>query len=264
MFARLVSTAAVLGAGLLAALLPTGADARTPSVSGVAVEGTEIVVALADGRTLRSRDLIGAVLDVRFEGQPARLRISAVEADPADKSGTVWLHTFESRQPDGTWQNVCDAGPDGRRQGFVLQGRDSGLEFACSAGAIAKCVRFGYRPWANAAQDGRALEPEHAACVRMLRGDYGGNGRPFTNNGMTVDIYDPRGIQVSDADATLTFEAGWSPDGAVCVHHARVKENVTLAELEAQFPRLRGRTGAVCTEEFARAHGAVLLNRSRD
>ncbi len=58
------------------------------------------------------------------------------------------------------------------------------------------------------------------------------------------------------------FEAGWSPDGAVCVHHVRVKENVTLAELEMRYPKLAGRTGAVCTEEFARANGAILYNRS--
>lgn len=263
MLKRFVSIVVILGASFLAPLLVTDAGARSPSVSGVTVEGTEIVVALDDGRTLRSKDLIGAVLDVRFEGRPVKLRIAAVEADPADKSGTVWLHTFEGRRSDGSWQNVCDAGPDGRRQGFVLKARDNSLEFACSAGAIAKCVRFGYRPWADGT-DGASLAPEHAACVRMLRGDYGGSGRPFTNNGMTVDIYDPQGIQVSDADATLAFEAGWSPDGAVCVHHARVKANVTLAELESQFPRLRGRTGAICTEEFARAHGAILLNRSRD
>jgi len=34
------------------------------------------------------------------------------------------------------------------------------------------------------------------------------------------------------------------------------------AELERQYPALRGRTGAVCTEAFARAHGAFLFNRS--
>ena len=52
--------------------------------------------------------------------------------------------------------------------------------------------------------------------------------------------------------------------GAVCVHHARVKENVTLAALESQVPQLRGRTGAICTEDFARQNGAILLNWSVD
>ena len=246
-----------------AALLPNESAAQSAVVSGVAVEGTEIVVALADGRALRSRDLVGATLDVRFEGEPAKVRITAVERDPDDKSGTIWLHTFESRQADGTWSNVCMAGPDGRRQGFPLQGLDKGMEFTCSGGAIGKCVRFGYRPWA-AGPDGLSLMPQHAACVRMVRGDYGGGGQPFTKDGMIIDLYDTQGIQSPDMIDGQTFEAGWAPDGAVCVHHVRVKENTTLAELEARFPRLKGRTGAICTEAFARQHGAILLNRSRD
>jgi hypothetical protein len=68
----------------------------------------------------------------------------------------------------------------------------------------------------------------------------------------------------TEPNQEATFEAGWSAEGAVCVHHARVKNNVTLAELEARYPRLKGHTGSVCTEEFARANGAILFNRSKD
>ena len=255
--------AAVAIGGSFAILASPESRAQSPAVSGIAVEGTEIVVTLADGRALRSRDLVGAALDVRFDGRPAKLRITGVEHDPGDKSGTVFLHTFESRQPDGTWVNACLAGPDGRRQGFPLQGQEKGIDFTCSAGAIGKCVRFGYRPWATG-PDGQSLAPQHAACVRMVRGDYGGADQPFTKNGMSIDLYDPQGIQTPDMAADQAFEAGWTAEGAVCVHHVRVKENVTLAELEARFPRLRGRTGAICTEAFARQHGAIVFNRSRD
>ena len=44
----------------------------------------------------------------------------------------------------------------------------------------------------------------------------------------------------------------------------RVKENATLASIEASAPRLPGRTGAVCDEAFDRAHGAILFVRSPD
>lgn len=226
------------------------------------VQGTEFVVTFDDGRTLRSRDLVGAVLDVRFAGRPMQLRVAAVEADPQDRSNTVWLHTLETRGPDGDWRNFCAAGPDGRRQGFPLAGGPDGVELSCTAGAIAKCVRFGYRRWTDAA-DGLSLAPLHAACVRMVRADYGGAGRSWTRDGMHIDVYDDRGVQRPDNDPADVFEAGWGPDGAVCVHHARVGENVTLAELETFYPGVRGRTGAICTEEFARAHGAVIFNRSR-
>ena len=77
-----------------------------------------------------------------------------------------------------------------------------------------------------------------------------------------IDIYDHFAIQRSDDDPALEFEAGWTERGAVCVHHVRVEDNVTREELEA-LPSLHGRTGAICTEEFARQHGAVIFNRSR-
>lgn len=35
------------------------------------------------------------------------------------------------------------------------------------------------------------------------------------------------------------------------------------AELEAQAPKLKSRTGAVCTEALAREHGALMFNRSK-
>src|SRR5207302_5167307 len=89
------------------------ASAQTrPGVRTIAVEGTEIVVRLTDDTVLRSEDLVGATLDVRFEGRPAKVRIAGVELDPDDKSKTVWLHAMEGRQADGTWQNLCSSGPD--------------------------------------------------------------------------------------------------------------------------------------------------------
>lgn len=245
---------------LVLLLLAAPAAAQRSAVHAVSVEGTEIVVALDGGRTVRSKDLAGSTLTVRFGGEPARIRIAAVEADPDDRSGTVWLHTIEALQDDGNWVNLCSAGPDGRQQGFPLQG-DKGLEFTCSSGAIGKCVRFGFRPWAFG-PDGKRLAAQHAACVHMVRGDYGGDGEPWTQNGMRIDLYDTQSIQKPDLDPAQAFEAGWAADGAVCVHHVRVKENTTLEALEQRYPRLRGRTGAICTEAFARANGALLFNRS--
>lgn len=248
---------------LFLALASPSALAQASAATSITVSGTEIVVALKDGRTARSKDLAGAVLKVRFEGQPAEVRITDVELDPGDPSKSIWLHTFDVRQADGSWSYLCTPGPDGRRQGFPLMGADGGIELSCSSGALAKCVRFGYRPWA-VGPDGRSLAPQHAACVRMVRGDYGGADMPFTKDGMNIDVYDLQNIQQPENAPEQTFEAGWAPDGAVCVHHVRVKENVTLADLEARFPHLKGRTGAICTEEFARANGAVVYNRSSD
>lgn len=252
-------------AGLLSALVLSGAAGAEDAASTEAVEadGTAFVVRWGDGAMLRSPDLLGKVLTLAIGGRPVDLRIAAVEIDPDEESGTVWLHSFERRRPDGSWDNPCGAGPDGRRQGFPLRGKGGGIELTCTSGAIGKCVRFGYRPWADG-PDGRPLAPLHAACVHLMRGDYGGTNEPWTRNGMVVDLHDDRGVQPPAEGDGWTFEAGWTEEGAVCVHHARVAENVTLAELERRYPRLAGRTGAVCTEEFARANGAILFNRSKD
>ena len=74
--------------------------------------------------------------------------------------------------------------------------------------------------------------------------------------------HDALGIQAKANEVDLDFEAGWSPEGAVCVRHVRVKDKASLDALEASLPRLRGRTGAVCAEAFARSLGATLFNRS--
>jgi hypothetical protein len=171
-------------------------------------------------------------------------------------------------RPDGSTQNLCDAGPDGRRQGFPLASRlapdghiiftqPEQFELVCTAGARGKCVRFGYRPWKSAEQ---AL---YEACTRMVRADYCGNAVATTRNGMAIDIYDDRRIETADNDPSQEFEAGWAPRGAVCVRHVRVKENISLERLVAACPVLTGKVGDMCTEEKARSLGAILFNRSR-
>lgn len=96
----------------------------------------------------------------------------------------------------------------------------------------------------------------------MLRADYSGDNTPTTRDGTKIDIADRWNIQTLDADDDR-FEAGWDAGGAVCVHHARISENMPLEALEASVPRLKGRTGGICTPEFAKQHGALILNRSK-
>jgi hypothetical protein len=259
-----------LFAVLLALLAPPEAPAQSQApaaVVSVSAEQTQFRLTLGDGRIMRSPELVGAKLIVATETGPVKVQIAAVERDPGAKSGDVWLHTLLVENPDGTSQNMCEAGPDGRRQGFPIASRlrpDGGTEntppeqfdVVCSAGARAKCVRFGYRPWVPAEED------LYNACTRMVRADYGGKGLGTTRNGMSIDIFDDLGIQKADNAANQDFEAGWTAQGAVCVRHVRVKENTSLTALEAAFPHLKGRIGEVCTETNARTWGAILFNRS--
>lgn len=76
-------------------------------------------------------------------------------------------------------------------------------------------------------------------------------------------MYDDRGIQRSEDEPAMEFEAGWTAQGAACVRHVRVRENISLESLVAACPRLAGRVGPSCTEDAARRLGARLFNRSR-
>jgi hypothetical protein len=236
----------------------------------VSVEGTEFTVGLPDARVLRSADLVGAVLRLQ---SGARVRIDTVETELDPQRRPYWLHTLSAQQADGTWANLCSVGPDGRRAGFPIPGRaredgtiaeaEPGVfEISCTGGAQAKCIQWGYRPW-ETRPDGRPVRDVYNACIRMVRADYGGAGHGTTRDGTVIDVYDALGIQTPDMNDEHEFEAAWGPEGAVCVRHPRIKEHVSLDELEREYPQLRGRTGDVCTEELARAHGALLFNRSR-
>ena len=273
---RMSSRRRWLASGVVATLVTVGGfapqvDAQLArGVASVEAEGTQFKVTLPDGRVLRSPELVGAVLNLR---SGLRVRIEGVEEDRDSRGGPLWLHTLSMQHGDGTWASFRNHGPDGRRAGFPVSGRATAhgtvaeaepgvFELTCTGGAQAKCVRFGYRPW-EMGPDGRPMRALYNACVRMVRADYGGDGHATTRDGMLIDIYDAWNIQTADLQEGSDFEAGWSPEGAVCVHHVRVKENVSLEELERLHPRLKGRTGAVCTEDFARTHGALLFNRSQ-
>jgi hypothetical protein len=79
---------------------------------------------------------------------------------------------------------------------------------------------------------------------------------------MPIDIRDDLGIQAADTrnDASFSFEAGWTPAGAVCVDHMPVPENITIAHLRTVCPRPV--TVPTCSESTARSTGVLLYNRS--
>lgn len=237
---------------------PSGA-ARTTA------EGTAFRMVTADGAVLRSPDLTGTVLALTWRGEAIRLRIDAVARDP--ERPDVWLHVFSIEQPDGRWTSFCAAAADGTRAGFPVPGHatpnggletaaDGGFELVCTAGARGKCIRFGYDTW-----HGPEALRRYNACVHMVRADYAGNGGSTTRDGTIIEIDDDWRGDVRRGD--FLFEAGWDDLGAVCVRHARISRNIALAALETAAPRLRGRTGTICTPAFARAHGALIYNGSR-
>jgi ADYC domain len=262
---------------LLAVGFGSGPSGGTAAAAGreVAVVGTEFRITLEDDRVLTGRDLLGIELDTEdAEGRTLTIRIDGIEPDPLDPTGETVLYALSASAPNaGGWKTLCDPGPDGLRMGFPLAGtwtatgehvaEPGSFGITCTAGAIGKCVRFGYKPWATG-PDGLSLWDVHQACVRMVRADYCGDGQGHTRTGTRIDLYDRLGIQRDEPAPGMSFEAAWAPDGAVCVAHPRLPDLITLEEVARSCPaRLAGRTGPACSEDGAgKASKVLLFNKS--
>jgi hypothetical protein len=218
-----------------------------PPLSNVHVEAGEVVASIG-GHVVRGTDLVGAhfhaqVRDVSVNPPvtlDAEYRVTAIaqedsQYDPTN-TGNTFLYTLEQWVADtGSWQTACPADLDGRNVAIPLaaiwdehgdRSVASGLfTFGCTYGVIAKCYRWGYRPWITGYGD---LATMHWTCTRLARADYCGNGISHTHNGTTINVWDtlppPGPIQSHGGPLPPTgmfFEAGWNTGGAVCLSHAR-------------------------------------------
>ena len=264
------------------ALPALSADEPSSRLQSVDVVGTALRATYADGKVVSGDALTGAILSLRIAGMSAvqRVRLDQIIVDPADPAGDLLLYRITVlAQPNGISHDLCDPVSSGERWAFPLKGQwdsegrrvsQDGLTLVCAGGgAIGKCVRWGYKPWA-VTPSGVALAPYHAACVNMVRANYCGN-HGTTRDGMTIEFDDAAGVNKPDQDAVrrlgLLFEAAWSPMGAVCVAHSRVPTNVSLTALARTCPRLQKRVGPKkCIEGLARNgyYGpALIFERSR-
>lgn len=220
--------------------------------------GPELVLSLDDGRILRGGDLIG----VRFilAGPHGKIQVQIVGfiEDKTATGGSIPLYSLSMSVPDGSSDNFCRPDARGRQAGFPLPDSVGGFNFTCTSGAEGKCVLMGYRPWEIL--DGVPMRDLHRACVHMLRADYGGDDQPTTRDGTSVDVFDRFGVQKSEKADGMQFEAAWGHDGAVCIAHPRIAQNVTLEELAGRHPRLTGRLGPEnCNLETMQSEPRALL-----
>jgi hypothetical protein len=245
------------GLVLLLAALAVAEQAR------LTVDGTEFNLITPDGRVLRSYDLVGATIKVRDGAKTINLTIQSVENDHEAKGGKVVLHHFVVQGDNGATTEFCSPDATGRSLGFPVPDGRGGFDLTCISGVVAKCIRWGYRFWEER-PGGPPLRALHQACTRMARADYGGDGVPTTRDGTTIDLYDRFGIQSPDRLPSMTFEAAWGVDGAICVAHPRIPTNISLEQIAERYPRLKSQIGPnACTEERAMQNPAALLfNRS--
>lgn len=170
------------------------------------------------------------------------------------------------------WQPYCEKDPKGQQLALLYYGDvdkqrgyqpGSQISITCSAGVIAKCMTWGYSPYAK--------RPNAVAlfntCLHMARADYCGNGIGYTRNGTLINIYDRFGIQkkeeATEKDEPLAFEAAWGENGALCVHHSRIQENIDIERLIAVCPEKfsPANTGKACSPE--KYPDALIYNDSK-
>jgi hypothetical protein len=246
----------------------------------IRAEGPEFVLTLDDGRVLTREALVGlrltlagrqgdmqegdmqGSLQANMQGS-MEVRIDAVDEDRTATGGTIPLYRLSVRNPaaqatDGESGDLCQPDPRGRRAGFPLPDGSGGFTFTCTSGAAGKCVLFGYHPWET--REGVPMRDLYQACIHMLRADYGGDDHPTARNGTPVNVADRFGIQSPRTAPGMQFEAAWGPQGAICVSHTRIADNVTLDDLAQRYPQLRGRLGPRdCYEDLMRADPRVIL-----
>lgn len=249
-----------------------GQSAEPPEIQSIEVRGTLFEARDSRGKIWRSRDLVGSILKVRLGNSIAKIRIDALSSDVGGSSA-VHLHKFSVASAKGGWRPLCRAAPDGQIGGFPLRGRwaatgklewsgGEDFEIVCAAGAQGKCVLLGYHPWEKLSNGSPAMSLFNA-CVRMMRADYSGRGFPTAKEGTEIKFFDKVGINSMPLGESFEFEAGWDERGAVCVHHPRVADNISLEQIEQSSTRLRGRTGRMCDQHSAESLGAVIFNGSR-
>ena len=242
--------------------------------SEMRVEGTAIVVTDESGQERRGAELDGAELDL---GAIGTLRIAKSSLDAQARfPDEVWLLQGELRAPGmSQFESICTPDASGDTRMVIYSGyfddefryvaASERFSVSCVSGVEGKCLRWGYLPWRKAPIGGASLAPYYESCIRLARADYCGDDQPTTRDGTSIDIYDRVGVQQPTPDlADYHFEAGWGTRGALCVHHARIADNLVLGDLPGNCPRLSTQViGAVCDEQRARQLGALLFNRSK-
>jgi len=235
-------------------LLDDAVIGNNQSLDDVRVERGE-VIAERGGQTLRGTQLVGARFIARVVSSDSppvvaelEYRITAIMAELASYdptyTGSTYLYTLEQYRYDtNTWEPACGPDLDGRRVAIPLAATwnthgdrlESATQFtfACTTGVIAKCYRWGYRPWLTGY--GADMTTMHQSCTRLARADYCGDGTPHTQDGTWINVWDNLSPQIQRRTLLpplgFLFEAGWNADGAVCLSHARWLLDDTLANL---------------------------------
>jgi hypothetical protein len=201
-----------------------GTSLNGTSLNGTSLNGTSLNGTSLNGTSLNGTSLNGTVwTGLLSDGSTLALRIDSFQQGTGANSDISMYGV--SYQSDGGWSPLCGTDADGapvlaipvpgvwNTEADVVGGgaySNDGTQFtwSCRAKTIAKCVEMGYKNW-------NGYSEQLQSCVRMLRGDYCGNGHAYTANGQLVNLYDNAGVQLDTE--SWGAEAEWTSAGARCI-----------------------------------------------
>jgi hypothetical protein len=215
-----------------------GVSLNGVSLNGVSLNGS-MLTSQSPGGTLSGSQLIGSVFSGPLaDGTQGKFKITDLDIIEGD----VHLYTVYWKAQNAGWKPACGTVNGEVVRAVPLQGSwnyadgvagggskindPNTITLACEHYALAKCVEFGYKPWAKVGAT--SLANHHQACTRMLRADYCGNGHSWTVDGTPINFYDAKGIQNDEAD--WSFEAEWNTSGATCLSHQRIQNMAVVPE----------------------------------
>lgn len=261
-----------------------GATLGGTALTNLHLEKGELV-ATQGGATVRGTALTGAhIVGQAVAGNtitPVDYQITAIVPEVAGydptQSGNTYLYSI-AQNVNGTYQSACGTDQDGRQAAIPTSAIwDSGgnrvesttlFTFACTTGAVAKCYRWGYRPWLTGLGD---VVATHWACTRLTRADYCGTGQPHTQDGTTINLWDNLAVPINQRGTTpagMSFEAGWNTGGALCLSHTRWMLDGPVLALGCPnrlvVPGV-GRAGSVCdtiSQAFGMSNRVLMFNES--
>ena len=228
------------------------------TLNGSSFSGTRVIN--GQPQEVSGTQLIGAQMTLIGSTAAYVLSFDDIRLDPQNSAGDVYLYTITVHDiTHGTSGPLClhegvaaPAIPIANHWDLETGDRiddPNTATFACRGGALAKCIDWGYRPWASSTRCAGdkcqqvSLAVHHQACTRMVRADYCGDGTPHTIDGTLIDVFDDLSPKVQSRTSTGPLwgvEAEWGPDGAVCIGDALRIEHLDELGIPYETPACLG------------------------
>ncbi|HEV7554780.1 MAG TPA: ADYC domain-containing protein, partial [Kofleriaceae bacterium] len=162
------------------------------------------------------------------------------------KNCDLWLYNLHLYDTSGASLLFCPAGESAMALAGTwdatgaFSSSTTRFTFACTSGTIAKCTRWGYRPFDTGTKLGTttSLAPYHQACIRAATADYCANGHSFTKDHTLVDVSDggfignppvfdgfiSRTLWTDPTATAYAWESDWDTLGAITMDRMRYQE----------------------------------------